>query len=235
MGLLRQMLADSPVFLLALGESAGSTAKDVSGNGHDGTYSGATLAGASAVPGDLSPVFAAGSPTYVNLGTVAALHGISALTFEAWIIPTSRNGSPYIEMVMGVEDSVSNAGLLRLGYDGLSANTGKPEFALVTSATTPNAAEAKGSSVLNLNERHHMVGRYTGSRLQLIVDTVTAADIALTGTSQLNAELDIGRSPTQGRGWNGTLGFCAAYASALSDAAIARHYAVGLREAVVIG
>lgn len=86
MTLAAEILADSPLGFWKLDETSGTTATDSSGNGRHGTYTDASMAGASPGPcavGGVSPLFGAGD--YVTVPSAAAWSIPSTLTIEALV------------------------------------------------------------------------------------------------------------------------------------------------------
>jgi hypothetical protein len=86
MTLAAEILADSPLGFWKLDEASGTVAADSSGNGRDGTYTDAAMAGAEDGPcniGGVAPAFASGD--FVDVPANAAWSLTSTLTIEALV------------------------------------------------------------------------------------------------------------------------------------------------------
>ena len=236
--LLRQLLADTPAGLWPLDETSGATAKDCSGNGRDLTYQAApTLRGATPVPGVATASFN-GTSQYASRA-MTGLSGLTAFSIEAWSMPTGRNGSPYIEFVIGSENGAANAGCieLRWGYGGLAANTGKPDF---VAANGTAFIEAQSTTVYPTGERHHLCGTCDGTTCRLYVDGVQVATAAWSGSASFNSAgtgaFTVAAQKNDAAGaarfHPGGVGYGAIYTTALSADRVVAHYRAGLRMGV---
>lgn len=90
----RTVLADGPAGYWRFGETAGTVARDTSGNGKHGTYYGnATVnqPGALGTDGDRAAGFD-GSDDYVSPGDVLDFTGTAPFTVEAWVFPAGDHG-----------------------------------------------------------------------------------------------------------------------------------------------
>src|SRR5215213_5476260 len=77
------ILAERPVAYWPLDDASGSTATDLSGNGHHGTYTGTVVPNAPAPRGPRATNFAATG--YVGLPASSPLDITGALTLELWV------------------------------------------------------------------------------------------------------------------------------------------------------
>ena len=92
------ILADQPSGFWQLGETAGTTAVDSSGNGLNGTYTGGfTLGKPGGVANDPhTSVGFDGSTSYADMGNPASLTYTTQFTVEAWVFPTSAGNNGII-------------------------------------------------------------------------------------------------------------------------------------------
>jgi len=83
-----EVLADSPLLYLRLGESSGTTATDSSGNGYDGTYAAGVTLGATGLVGDadtaITPSSSNANQCYVTNATVST-NITDEHTIEVWV------------------------------------------------------------------------------------------------------------------------------------------------------
>ena len=141
-----------PVAAYALGEGAGSTTADASGNGLTGTISGATWTTGGRYGDALS---FNGATSYVNLGNPAPLQLTGSMTVEAWVMAT---GTPADD---GQIVSKSNGS----GWQfKTSPDTGVRTFAV---GVTPNGAaivQRYSKTVVALNTWYPVAGFTTPAR-----------------------------------------------------------------------
>jgi hypothetical protein len=87
------VMSDTPYAYWRLGESSGTTATDISGNGRDGTYTGTfTLGQASGIPGETdTAVLLDGATGHIDCGDTQMRVGGTSVTLEAWVKLTAIN------------------------------------------------------------------------------------------------------------------------------------------------
>lgn len=113
-----EVLADSPVAYLRLGEASGTTAADASGNANTGTYvASPTLGVAGAISdGDTAASFVAASSQYVSATLTAVGAALGTSTWECWVKSTATaDGGLY---------GTVNAGFTTMFQLRLNRNTG---------------------------------------------------------------------------------------------------------------
>ena len=211
------VLADHPVAYYRLGEAPGATsAVDVSGHGHTGTYEGNAILG---VPGLI-----AGDPdTAVNFNTTgdvvipdaAELNFVSApFTIEAWLsgISGGANSQRILDKIvastgLGYGFDVSNEQIRLLGVTNLA-----PLFTFGSTTTyhLVGVSDGAGTGYIYVNGTLISTGTYLASS-----PYTGSAHIAVAndGTAHLN---------------NGVIDELAVYNYALSPQRILAHYAAGL-------
>lgn len=217
----RQILADSPWLYWRLLETSGTTAVDASGNGRTGTYSGSPALATRSMLGVPYPNFD-GSDDVV---TGPNAPSITAGTVEAFIILDSlQAGSPFIRQIFGWEVS-GNGFFLRIVNDDIECaaqRTGPVAAGAVSTGT-----EAALGSIM------HVVGTWDGSNLRTYKNGVLiAGPTAFTGTINGGIAVYAARDNAGGRLYDGAIGECALYTTALSVERIAAHYRTFLRSQV---
>lgn len=104
------VMALSPEAYLRLGESSGTTAVDISGNGHDGTYHGTPTLGVAGAAGDSdTAVEFGGSGDYLTVPVPLHTLGASALTVMFFLlVPTfaDDNGAAFVYGTDWYNDSI---------------------------------------------------------------------------------------------------------------------------------
>lgn len=114
-----QVLKNPPVSFWGLQEASGTSAADLTGNGHGGTYHGSVTPTASG-PGSYRGQILDGSTGYVENGTATDFDGTQAMSASAWIYLTAYAGGDsaivgtlnpaagYIGWEFNIEQSPSN-------------------------------------------------------------------------------------------------------------------------------
>jgi parallel beta-helix repeat protein len=205
--------ADVPLAYYRLGESAGPTAADSSGNSLHGTYLNGPGLGSEGV-------FGAG------LDTAASFDGINDLvevpdhdllrpdqiTVEAWVYPATGLGSNDTVLAKTTSSSWND------GYGMYNMSGGQITFFV-------NRIGDRVSADLALDEWSHVVGTYDGHMLRLYVNGEQLATKALgTTITHSLAPLRIGQGAYSGYTWTGRIDEVAIYNRALSAQQIQRHY-----------
>lgn len=209
--LLVAQLDDSPLVCLPLNETAGTTAADASGNGRNGTYTGATLGQAAIAPG------AGGSAT---MGKVEIAYASwmqqSALTIEVLCYPTAV--SSYQGVATRDDESSDRNWAFRL-----SAGTSN---ALAWNASS-SLYQANGGTAVSTGTAYLLAMRYDPATNKL--STWKNGSKWIETTSSGNArpgtvKLVVGCGSTGGGyAFAGRMSNAAYYGTALSDTRILAH------------
>jgi sulfur relay (sulfurtransferase) complex TusBCD TusD component (DsrE family) len=221
------VLGDSPAGYWRLGESSGTTAVDLSGNGHDGSFVGAPALG---VPGAVAEdpntaVAFNGASQYAQVPYTAALNPAAPFTVEAWAKVSGGAGS--IRTVVGSRSFNPPRGYM-LGV----ASTGEWQFAVGTGASGSSALIVTGPTS-HPNTWTHLAGTVetigTDLRVTLYVNgtfasqrTFSMTTFAPNPTQTLRIGADTSTAPA--RFFPGSVDELAVYNSALSAAQIANHF-----------
>jgi len=206
-----------------------TTAADSSGNGHTGTNNGSPTWTAS---GKINNALTFnGSNTYVTMGNVTAMNGLTQITVSAWIKSSSSGANPTEKHIVDKSacDAALNGGPFELLISGFTA--GKAMFDIYPNGGSPNALFS-GESTTNVDDGnwHFLVGMYDGSVESLWVDGLKQNSnglvVTMTSTSYV---VDIGgycNGAGVGGGliYNGTIDDVRVYNVALSAAQIAALY-----------
>lgn len=214
--------ASGPLFFWRLGETAGTTAQDASGNGRTGTYHGGfTLAQAALTQGDQTDnsVTLNGSTGYVDIAD-ASWMDITVGSWEAWVkiaAPTgsnqpilARNTSPSNIAFSFVAAATTGFVQLILSFDGT---------ALTTYATSANVCDGVA---------HHVVATYDGSFVRIYVDSVLVLKTAQTGNiANVTSAIRAGANVAGTNFLAGTLDEVSLYSRALTGTEIRQHYQAG--------
>jgi hypothetical protein len=215
-----EVLADSPLLLWKLDESAGTTAVDSSGNGNDGTYSGTyTLAAASGYPDARSVPYFDGGRVLGN----AKITSDATFTIECWFEKDDfKSGqTANINSLIGDLRSTSNGVMVR--WDG-DVSTLRAYVAGQGTYLTVDA-----SPTLE-DHRYHYVLTSNGTHLGVYLNGVQVALVAgaATGFDMTWAAAGIWSGGGQAMYMLGSVGWVAVYPTALSADRVAAHYAAGL-------
>lgn len=214
--------ADRPYLLWPLDEGGGSVARDLSGNGRAGTYTGtpAKRAGPS-FPGGAAPRF--GTSKYVEVASVTL--GAS-FAVECWFEKvTHLGGFPGdINNLIGDLYTTSNGVLVR--WDSTTT------LRLYYAAGGFQTITASGLTLPSHRRPHHLVASVrSGGRARLIIDGTVVADAATVGTpSGMSGAFPVGGESLDGRNFDGSIGWAAAYTNEITPGQAKRHWQAGLRE-----
>lgn len=225
------VLADSPVAYWRLGESSGTSAADTSGNGNTGTYTGGVTLG---VPGALAAepdgtsntaaLFASASTQYVALPNAQIIGGANYandFTAAAWVAPTATG-----KVVFSQGNSAAANSLFELiaGTSGLTFNLRNDAGTLV---------QLMDNAPLPSGVYSHVAFTRSGTTWRMFangVQTATNTNFSPSGVYTVDrATIGVraGSGLGSGTAWDGRLDEVAVYATALSAARIAAHYAAG--------
>lgn len=212
-----EVLADSPLFYLRLGESSGLTAVDASPNGHNFTYGAAAVLG---VAGALS----ADPDTALEMDGTSASRASggdwdvvgSQITLECWAKPdvlgVTKNFVAKFNSGSDVQGALSQRATDKYGF---STTTGGVLNTLESVTAISTAAY------------RHIVGTYDGTTKKIYVDGVLDNSVARTGSLANNAWTWAVGSTSGGAGtawYDGRVDEVAVYASCLSAARVLAHY-----------
>lgn len=147
-----------PVGYWNLDEGSGLTAKDISGNGNDGTIT--IPKNPTYVPGKFgSAVNLLGAATFVDMGNPTTLRLGAPITLSGWVYPTSFSATQYI---IRKRESGAFAGRYELFVD----TNGKANFSVNQSGNTPTTLT--GSTTLSLNKWNFVAATLVNSTAQRI-------------------------------------------------------------------
>jgi beta-galactosidase len=183
--------------------------KDSSGNGNNGTITGAPTYAAGKIGSALT---LNGTADYVDCGAAASLDILNAVTLSVWIKPANFANSAYQTFVSKGDHAYclhhTNGNVIEfyIYNTGWRSINGGP----VTS--TYNATW------------HHVAGTYDGSQLKLYVDGKMAGSTLWTGTiDTATHSVSIGRNSEQsGRLFNGAIDDVRIYRGALPTSEIVK-------------
>ena len=216
-----KVIKDHPIGFWPLDETSGTVAADSSGCGNNASYVGSPLSNI------LPLVSGGGSGTKItNLSyltvpitknyygaTVQSAFGTSYcsdndFTMECWVSPSIS--STYVTRLFG--DATNGIGLF---WDNghIVFKVSESEFVI---------------SPLNYSKKaFHLVGKYTGSSIELYIDGVSVASKALTNFKFINSTISLQIGPTTDAGDHFIVDAPAVYRYSLSDKTIIRHYVNG--------
>jgi hypothetical protein len=207
------------VMALSLNEGAGPSYSDTSGNGNNGTCSGATCpAGGTGAVGTAGTFD--GASDYITVTGSATLKPTSTVAVSAWIKASTAPGNGGEIVSMGdsyVLRLLANGNIRFFFYNGSSWTV----------------LDTTGLNLLD-NNFHHLVGQKTSDKLEIYVDGIFRVSTPASGTISytLGLNLNIGRhgngDPT--RYFNGTIDQVAVYNSALSPLEVATRMTLKLNE-----
>lgn len=221
-----EVAMDSPQAYWRLDDPAGSTtAKDVTGNGHDGTYmGGVTLGAAGAIANDADPAASFdGATGWIDVKNAFTFAGKVPFSLEAWVKPSTLDSNYH--SWMSKNDS---SGPPSEGYLAFLDPTGPFSFQRVDSGTK---ITAQGGTNAAAGTWAHVVVVYDPTAGTIVyvngqAGAAQAMDVSLAGAT---TDFTIG---AQNAGttawWLGAIDEVAVYDYALSAARILAHYNVGI-------
>jgi len=179
---------------------------DVSGNGNNGTISGATWTTSGKYGNALS---FNGTNALVTINNAPSLQLTSAMTLEAWVYPTTVN-SAWRDVIYKGNDNYY--------LEGTSSNSGHPVAGAIVGGVY---AEAVGPNSLTANTWAHLAETYDGATMRLYVNGVQVASHAQTGAIATSTNpLQIGGDSIYGQYFAGRIDEARIYNRALSQAEI---------------
>ena len=187
-------------------EGSGTTANDVSGNGNNGTISGATWTSLGKYGNALN---FNGTNARVTVGNAPSLQLTSGMTLEAWVYPTTLSSS-WRDVIYKGNDNYY--------LEGTSNNSGRPSAGAIFGGVY---GQVYGPNALTANMWAHLAATYDGVMMRLYVNGVQVASRAQTGAiaTSTNA-LQIGGDTIYGQYFAGRIDEVRIYNRALSAAQI---------------
>lgn len=203
------VLADTPAVYYRLGETSGTAAADASGNARTGTIAGTVTLGATGLLANDTDKALTLTDGRVDIPTVVNPWA-GDFTIEAWVKPSQASA---YAAILSRESYGANG--LRFGQQG-------GRWAFWTTESGGNVEIRGGTAVAGTT--YHVVVTRAGTTYRLYVNgvqvaTSTGTMVAPTGGGRFGA---VGGAP-----FKGVLDEAAVYASALSAARVAAHYAAG--------
>lgn len=208
------VMADAPLFYGRLGEASGTTMVDSSGNGRNGTYSGAPVLGAAGLlTGDADTAVRFTGSNYATVPFASWLNA-GTFTIEA-IIKYTVWGT-----VLDRDQDNANRSFQWFvnGSGRLESNYWVTPGGLFT---------ITGATALTLGQKYHVAMTHDGSNVRLYVNGVQDAVQARAGTvmASTNSALQIAANRSAFNMAQGTIDEVAYYGTALSATRLAAHYA----------
>ncbi|MCP4001499.1 MAG: LamG domain-containing protein, partial [Gammaproteobacteria bacterium] len=147
------------------GGSDGSSTKDYSDSGNDGTVNGATWNLTGGHDGKGAYEFD-GNNDYIDLGNDASLYPTSAITVSAWVKGSSTQNHDWPQIVTSGHTTGFNL------YMWDPTNLGSASFIVKESSGSWGDCWAKSNVNIKDDAWHHLVGVYNGTEIQIYVDGV---------------------------------------------------------------
>jgi hypothetical protein len=213
--------AQTPVMRLNLNEDAGAiTFTDSSGNGNNGSCSGATCPQSEVSGAIATAALTNGASTYISVPGNGSLKPATTVAVAAYVKTATAppNGGEVVSMGDSYHLRVLSSGNVRFSY--------------YIGSNTWMYLDTTGVNVLD-NVFHHLVGQKTATGIEIYVGGVLRASVSAGGTISytLGPNMNIGRhangDPT--RYFNGTIDEVNVYAQALTASEITALAAGGLR------
>lgn len=189
-------------------EGSGSIVYDKSGNGYDGTITGAGWISCA----DRGYLVFDGSSDSISIPNSAGLNPTNAVTYEAWAYPTEYDTDKVIQ-----KRDWDGHGLDLDKWNGWQGGV-----TTASGKTTIRWGEGRPA----LNRWYHLALTYDGSTLRLYVDGEEKASTPLTGTLKTSTSpVYIGSDANTQKWFNGSIANAAIYSTALSPQEIGAHHA----------
>ena len=187
-------------------EGSGTVVNDASGNGNNGTISGATWTTSGKYGNALT---FNGTSALVTINNAPSLQLTSAMTLEAWVYPTTVN-STWRDVIYKGNDNYY--------LEGTSSNSAHPVAGAILGGVY---AEAIGPNALTANTWAHLAATYDGATMRLYVNGGQVASRAQTGAIATSTNpLQIGGDTFYGQYFAGLIDEVRIYNQALSVAEI---------------
>jgi hypothetical protein len=209
------VLLDTPTRYYRLGESSGTSAVDISGNGQNGTYVASPMLGVvGAVSGDPDTAITLNGTTQsVTVPTTGLPSGNVPATVECWFKIASN---PAVQVVLLYIGGTTAGQRLSLALN--AAGT------VIASNGTVNTT---ASSAVTTGVWHHAVGVYDGANLQCYVDGVSTGAAVAGSTTITYGSAGLGINSAGTVFFPGSLDECTIFATALTSAQISAHKVAG--------
>jgi len=191
-------------------EGSGTTVDDSSGNGNNGTVSGATWT----TNGRFGSALSFGAGALVTVSNSPSIDLTTGMTLEAWVYPTSLNGS-WMNVIF---KSNGNPGSQNPSYvlQG-STPTGLTPSLFISSAPSNLATP----SALPVNAWSHLAATYDGTTMTLYVNGAPLASQSASGAMTVSTDaLTIGGNAFSGQNWVGLIDEIRIYNRALTQSEI---------------
>ena len=219
------VLADDPVAYYRLDETSGTTARDFSGHGNDGTYIGGVhpgTAGAIANDPDTAASFD-GATGYVDCGNNFAFAGSQPLSLEAWVRSESMTGYGGVFSREDTAGGPPSEGYLAF----VSPNDGIYGFQRLDGN---NLTSVTSTSVASASHYDHVVATYDGNTMTLYVDGTAQGNLAAMfpiagATHDFVIGAEVGGAEDF---FDGALDEVAVYDHVLSPTRVTAHYLAGM-------
>lgn len=211
----RLRLDETPYLWWRLTESSGNAASSGSASSATLTASGIVAYNAALAATPVRGSVFNGGSTYI--GATGATGLSTAWTLAAWVV--YGGASLAYRTVVGLDNQLGNFSQPYASAALSTSPSGVRAWITTTSQTgTGQEVTATVPSLLD-GQPHHVVARFTGSALQVVVDGVQRATTSVTGGT-----MHVGASPRWGIGvndsnelWVGTIGDVRVYAESKSD------------------
>jgi PKD repeat protein len=192
-------------------EGSGTMAGDVSGKSNSGSISGANWS----ANGKFGKALSFGSGSIVTVNDSTSLDLTGAMTLEAWVYPTTLNGS-WMNLIFKPVGDPANAAPAYV-LQGSSSSQAPSVY------ISPASANLTAPTALTLNKWSHIATTYDGTTLRLYVDGALVNSMAQTGTMTTSSDpLTIGGNAFSGQNWAGLIDEVRIYNRALSSTEIQR-------------
>lgn len=222
-----RVIADGAIGYWRFGESAGTNANDETTNNRDGTYTGGyTLSQTGFVSDGNTAVAFNGSTGYVTMGDVVAFRFTSTFSMEFPFKTSSADGQPRVIAGKSIWITTGEGYTLFItsGVVRCYCTTAGPVVFDVTASGTYNDGVAHWATFT-------WDGTTGANKVRLYIDGVLRGQATASGTTPTTPAVPFrvgGNSdgPTANYMFNGTMDEGALYASELSAAQVAQHYAM---------
>ena len=216
-----------PFVYYRFNESGGAVAKDYSGNGRDGTYSGLTLGGANLLNNNSggASVTPAGAVAYMSV-RAATYPTDNKISVECWFKPTAAD-LPGYDIAADLANN-GNSGTVSSGFQLRVFGSGAANL------TIAGGEVRSASGLFTAGSLYHVAGTYDGNGHMLVYLNGAQVGSQVVG---VNSNPWLGQmpsiyfgvlgGPTLGTGMGGQFSECAIYDAVLSSAEIAAHYNAG--------
>jgi chitodextrinase len=187
-------------------EGSGTTVADASGNGNDGTISGATWTAAGKYDEALS---FNGTSSRVSIPNTPSLQLTTGMTLEAWVNPSTIT-SAWRDVIYKGKDNYF--------LEATSSRSGRPVAGAIMSGVSVTTT---GVSALATNTFTHLAATYNGSAIRLFVNGTQVSSTPATGSILTSGSpLQIGSDSNFGQYFAGTIDEVRVYNTALTQAQI---------------